>query len=219
MTKAKASAKVQLLTEEGDPLLATGRFGLGSSAAFTSDATSQWASEWLDWRGYGKFWSQLLRSVMRSADSSGISVERVASGPESVLRIRCSDEAGRPRDFLDWDASISYGERSAPAAPRQVGCGLYELSFPSPRLGEPCSVRLADKSRGRVKTADFDSGSPKEYQLSAVPPEAFKALRRLSQGASAIDGLPASSSPLPLRAFLCLLALLLCLLGILLRRL
>jgi len=156
---------------------------------------------------------------MRSADSAGISVERFASGSETVLRVRCSDEAGRPRDFVDWDASVSYGESSSPAALRQLGCGLYELSFASPRPGEPCSVRLADKSRGRVKTADFDSGSPKEYQLGSLAPESFKALRRLPPGASAVAGLASSATPVPLRAFLCLLALLLALLGILLRRL
>ena len=33
-------------TEAGEPLLATWRYGLGQTAAFTSDAKSRWAAEW-----------------------------------------------------------------------------------------------------------------------------------------------------------------------------
>jgi hypothetical protein len=34
-------------------------------AAFTSDAKARWASEWLGWPGYGKFWGQIARMLVR----------------------------------------------------------------------------------------------------------------------------------------------------------
>jgi uncharacterized membrane protein len=60
-TRPKPTAELLLGTERGEPLLATWRYGLGQAAAFTSDAKSRWASEWLGWPGYGKFWAQIVR--------------------------------------------------------------------------------------------------------------------------------------------------------------
>ncbi len=65
-TKPKATSETWLLSERGDPLLTTWRFGLGNTAAFTSDARNRWAVEWLRWPGFGKFWGQLLRHMGRS---------------------------------------------------------------------------------------------------------------------------------------------------------
>lgn len=64
-TKAKPTSETWLITERGDPLLTTWRFGLGTTAAFTSDARNRWAVEWLRWPGFGKFWGQLLRRLSR----------------------------------------------------------------------------------------------------------------------------------------------------------
>ena len=217
MTRARPAAKVLLLTENGDPLLATGRFGLGSSAAFASDASSQWASEWLDWKGYGKFWSQLARSLMRSASSSGISVESFRRGDDTVFRTTCLDQAGNPRDFIDWDASVSIGD-AAPAKlePRQCGCGVYELSVKIPD-GSSCELRLSDKSGGQLKTVEIPASCPKEYLLDTSRQESFNKLKRL--GSSGVcEDISSVKTQFPLRSILCLLALLSMLCGVLLRR-
>jgi hypothetical protein len=73
-TKPKPTADILLATERGEPLLATWRYGLGQAAAFTSDAKSRWAAEWLQWPGYGKFWAQLVRGVMRKSDQASFQV-------------------------------------------------------------------------------------------------------------------------------------------------
>ena len=73
-TKPKPTAELLLTTERGEPLLATWRYGLGQTAAFTSDAKSRWAAEWLTWPGYGKFWTQLARGLMRKSDQASFQV-------------------------------------------------------------------------------------------------------------------------------------------------
>ena len=213
MTRSRPAAKVQLLAESGDPLLASARFGLGNSAAFTSDATSQWASEWLDWKGYGKFWSQLLRAVMRSVDSSGMTVERL----DSKLRVRCVDPAGNPRDFISWDiiASGQDGQERKLEA-RQTGCGLYEIDFKAPEDAS-CEIRLADKTGGQMKSAEIQAGCPKEYLLGANRQETFNSLKRLDPG-GVLEGLSSLKTQHPLRPLLCMLALACLFSGILLRR-
>jgi len=60
---AKNGAQV-LMTVGSDPFLVVGRYERGRSAAFASDCSPHWGSpEFLEWRGYGQFWDQLLRWV------------------------------------------------------------------------------------------------------------------------------------------------------------
>ncbi len=73
-TKPKPTAELLLTTERGEPLLATWRYGLGQTAAFTSDAKARWAAEWLTWPGYGKFWPQFVRGLMRKSDQASFQV-------------------------------------------------------------------------------------------------------------------------------------------------
>ena len=49
----------------GAPILALGRSGQGTTAAFTSDIQDRWAAAWLRWDGFGRFWVQLVRQTMR----------------------------------------------------------------------------------------------------------------------------------------------------------
>ena len=59
----KPAGNVILASESGDPLLATWRFGLGRTAAFTSEPKPRWAEDWIGWDDFAKFWSQLVRSL------------------------------------------------------------------------------------------------------------------------------------------------------------
>lgn len=74
-TRPKPTSELILATEKGDPLLAWWRYGLGMSVAFTADAKSRWAAEWLNWPGYGKFWAQVVRHAMRKSDAKGVFVQ------------------------------------------------------------------------------------------------------------------------------------------------
>jgi Mg-chelatase subunit ChlD len=64
-TKKKPTAEVVLVSELGEPILARWRVGLGTSVAWTSDVKNRWSVEWIKWKGYPKFWAQVIRSSMR----------------------------------------------------------------------------------------------------------------------------------------------------------
>src|SRR5205814_1188075 len=66
----KSTAELVLMSHQEDPVLATWRYGLGRSAAFTSDAKAKWGVLWLRWRDFNKFWSQLVRWTLRSGSRS-----------------------------------------------------------------------------------------------------------------------------------------------------
>jgi hypothetical protein len=86
-TKPKPAADILLTSERGEPLLVMWRYGLGQAAAFTSDAKARWASEWLGWPGYGKFWAQLVRGLMRKSDRAGFAIATAEEGDRLTLKI------------------------------------------------------------------------------------------------------------------------------------
>lgn len=64
-TKPKPRSEVILASDLGEPILARWRVGTGSSVAWTSDVKNRWSKDWIRWRGYPKFWAQLVRTTMR----------------------------------------------------------------------------------------------------------------------------------------------------------
>ena len=99
-TKPKPTADVLLATERGEPLLTTWRYGLGNAAAFTSDAKARWASEWMAWPGYGKFWAQLVRGLLRKSGPAAFEVTRREEGDHMELRVDAVTTDGTFRNRL-----------------------------------------------------------------------------------------------------------------------
>ena len=95
MTRPKPTCEVILSTEKGDPLLAWWRYGLGMTAAFTSDAKNRWSAEWMTWEGFGKFWTQVVRQTMRKSDARGIVVDVQRTGNKTTLNVDATDELGQ----------------------------------------------------------------------------------------------------------------------------
>ena len=69
----------------GAPVLAETRYGLGKTVAFLSDAKNRWASDWLGWPGYGKFWAQVVRDAARGAGAQELSWQVMRQGGYGVL--------------------------------------------------------------------------------------------------------------------------------------
>ena len=141
-TKTKPTADVALATELGEPLLASWRYGLGQTAAFTSDATARWGGEWLSWDGYGKFWAQVVRGLLRKTDQSAFQVRAVELGDGSRVRLdidALTPEGGfRDRLPIDITALDTVTGDSRQAHAEQTGPGQYraEFSLPAPLAPE-----------------------------------------------------------------------------------
>ena len=94
-TRPKPTSELILATEKGDPLLAWWRYGLGMSVAFTSDAKSRWAAEWLSWPGFSKFWAQVVRHAMRKSETKGVSVAVEQKDGKATVTLDAVDVRGR----------------------------------------------------------------------------------------------------------------------------
>ncbi len=51
-------------------LLATWTYGLGRTVCFTTDAGQRWATAWLEWEGYEKFFEQMIRWAIRPGEQT-----------------------------------------------------------------------------------------------------------------------------------------------------
>jgi Ca-activated chloride channel family protein len=163
VSQLKPGADLLLVTEKGDPLLATWRYGLGRVAAFTSDAKSRWASEWLGWPGYEKFWAQVARDLIRPAGRDDLTISLREEGDRLVIEAEALTDEGAFRNGLEVSASVAApGEESRTVTLPQVGPGLYRATVPRP-AADPALVAVSDGAVRPVSAA-WTADYPAEFQ-------------------------------------------------------
>jgi uncharacterized membrane protein len=130
-TKPKPTADVLLVTERGEPLLATWRYGLGQAAAFTSDAKSRWGAEWLTWPGYGKFWAQVVRGIMRKTDRATFAVTTRERSDDLEIHIDAIKPDGSFRNQLPITINALQADGTSHSAQAQQDApGSYSATLP-----------------------------------------------------------------------------------------
>ena len=182
-TKPKPTADILLATERGDPLLAIWRYGLGQAAAFTSDAKSRWAAEWLSWPGYGKFWAQLARGLMRRSDQGSFAVATREEGDRLTLSIDAVKPDGSFRNQLPITASAltADGETRTLEA-SQVGPGAYTAHFDLPPEGTTIfSVSSPDLPDGGT-TFGHTRSYPREFLTTETNELLLRQIAELGRG-------------------------------------
>lgn len=215
MTRLRPTAKAHLLTENGEPLLATGQYGLGKAAAFTSGVTEKWASEWIDWKRFGIFWAQLLRHILKENNSEGVNAELRTGKNSAKLKIKAVDIKGNPQNGINWEASIfSKDGKYKDITIKESGFGTYESEFKPPPFSSYL-IKLKDKANGRMKTVAQTANYPKEYQLSLKSSSALEKYRRNDMTMKSFN----AKKEVNAGNFFACAALLCAVLGILLRRL
>ncbi len=218
MTRLKPAALLHLVTSNGEPLLASGQYGLGTGMAFTSDATELWGAEWIEWDGFDAFWAQVLRRCVRKDRGAGIAVRMVEEPNGLRLFVNRRDTALRPLNQVEWNAvsALEFGGEQ-PVEIQETGFGRYEAFLPMVEKHN-CSIRLLDRDAGAAKSIGWQRGYPKEYRLSTQMPDVLESLSALDeklfhrQGKTAFRYLPA-------RPFFVFAAMLFAILSILFRRL
>ncbi|GHT26191.1 chloride channel protein [Planctomycetales bacterium] len=156
--EAKPAAQVILAAENGDPLLAQQRAGLGMSAVFTSDTKSKWGSEWLAWQEFPKFWSQVLRHIIRPPeqrpDERFFSIQKQIRSGKVYLTLNAVDENGH---FINngkvMTEIVNPAHTSEIMRWKQTAPGKYEMEF------------NAEKSGGyRFQTEFIDEGRNQQFR-------------------------------------------------------
>ena len=79
LTEVKENPLVEVLMQanvkdvgaKNATILATWTYGAGKTAVITTDAGARWAKDWPGWENYDKFYSQVIRNVMRPVNELG----------------------------------------------------------------------------------------------------------------------------------------------------
>jgi hypothetical protein len=163
----QSPAITSLITDKDDPLYAVWQYGLGRAAAFTSDAKPQWAGGWMNWPGFGQFWTQAIRDAVRlegagdliprteiAAGRGRITVEALAAdgGFRNGLRLRGRVVAP---DFTTEDVMLY-----------QTAAGRYEAEFAATRRGAYLVSITEEGSRSAPVAGAVNSYSP-EFAIAS----------------------------------------------------
>jgi secreted protein with Ig-like and vWFA domain len=84
----------QVLTIDRDPLLVRWQNGLGRAAVFTSDAKNRWAADWLKWKDFDRFWTNVVRDLLPQAPET----EAVADYDPATGALVVNYSLGRAED-------------------------------------------------------------------------------------------------------------------------
>ena len=135
-TTPKTAARLDLITPKGDPLLATWQYGLGRSAAWTSDFKGKWAQSWVEWEGFPKFVSQLVGWVLPEKKSDLLTASVQLDGSNATITLRAQNESGQPINNLQSNALIVNPKlESTEIALEQSGPGEYQGTLEVDKTG------------------------------------------------------------------------------------
>ncbi|MCG8651243.1 MAG: glutamine amidotransferase, partial [Pirellulales bacterium] len=147
LTQTKDSSLAQVLirspktpepySEENATILAVWQYGLGRTAVLTTDAGARWAADWTEWSGYDKFYSQLVRWLMRPTGDTGkfTLATQVRDGQVQVI-VNALNKDDSFLNFLEMKATaLDPNLKPIPLRMRQTAPGRYVGSFSGDQAG------------------------------------------------------------------------------------
>jgi hypothetical protein len=111
-----------------DPILSVWRYGLGATAAFTSDFSPGWGADWLEWEQFQPFMKQMLTEIARVRKEGHLRMSTYTSGGDGVVVV----EDFHPQEgFLEVQARVTGPHnKSQPVTLKQVSPRRYQATVP-----------------------------------------------------------------------------------------
>ncbi|MFN8708748.1 MAG: hypothetical protein ACK50J_18870, partial [Planctomyces sp.] len=154
---------------EKDPILAVWRYGLGVTAAFTSDLTSRWGKDWLQWDQFQQLVNQILTRVGRVRREQFLRVYTYTNGNEGVVVV---EDFHPEESLLDVTVSASGPNNFQTTQPvRQIAPRRYQTTMPLRGEGR-YQVQIGAVGADRKETAYAGfivSYSPEYLRFRANP--------------------------------------------------
>jgi uncharacterized membrane protein len=184
-TVLKDTALEVLTTDEDDPLLAFWPVGLGRTAVFASDVKDRWAADWVTWRGYGPFFTSVVRALERrrpAATSLEVTPGPIRSGRRSVeVAVEARDPVGDYRNLIHPAVLIRAATRPrAEVALPQVSPGRY-ASTVIVDAGQPLTFEVETQEAGITSRVVMPDPAA-EYRFRNVDEDALKSIASATGG-------------------------------------
>jgi Ca-activated chloride channel homolog len=162
LTSMKTGAEMGLSALYGAPLLATWHYGLGRTAAFTSDFQGRWSGAWLGWDQFPRFAAQLVRWLEKPPDSGVLHPRIEIAGGKAAVTVDAWDPSGAFANGLQINGILlgPQGDRTEISV-AQTGPGQYEAAFPADSAGD-YTLTLSARS-GDIVEAPVTLGASVPY--------------------------------------------------------
>jgi uncharacterized membrane protein len=152
-----------------DPILATWRYGLGATAAFTSDMTNDWGRDWVAWNQFQQIVTQVMTRIGRVRREQFLRVYTYLNGNEGVIVV----EDFHPEEtLLDVNVTVTGPDNfNVRKAIRQIAPRRYQVSVPLQGQGR-YQVQVSAAAGERKETAYggfIVSYSPEYLRFRANP--------------------------------------------------
>lgn len=133
LTSRKASPQVETPLVAGknqDPVLAYWQTGLGRAAVWTSDAHNRWAAGFVPQPNFSKFWSQLVRTVARPPMSSDFEVQTTQVGDRGKIVVEAQSRDNAFLNFVNIRGTVLGPDgKTREVRLVQTAPGTYEAEF------------------------------------------------------------------------------------------
>ncbi|UKS66970.1 VWA domain-containing protein [Rossellomorea marisflavi] len=220
-TSSKDSAQVELASDKKDPILATWRYGLGTTFAFTSDTKGQWAGDFASWKGWPEFINQLVTRSFPSIQSSPYSIELDGSGEKTKLLLTSPDSGTMPLTV----SVLAEDGKQVEATSRILSPGVHEVEFDERLSPGVYSMSIGDQALNQAYETGFAVPYSEEYSYQGGSVRTVEGIVKETGGKTYDSGIDAfrSMNDRPyneqsIRTFLILLAFLLFFAEVALRR-
>lgn len=178
-------AQTLLKTHKEDPLLASWQYGLGTVAAFTSDAKPKWAQRWMGWSDFSIFWTQQVRSVLRKGGRNQFALNGTIQNGKGVVEMQAFSPEGEAMNLPSPQVQVATPSgKSFAITLQQQGAGKYRGEF---ELGETGTYLLSSRQTGpdgkpSVLTTGLALPYPPEYQFTRPNEPLMKQVAQLTGG-------------------------------------
>ncbi len=199
-TTAKPTAITGLLSADGDPLLVQWQYGLGRVVAWTSDAKGQWATNWLPWSEFTRFWSRAVGWTVATTPQD-LQLTTRTVGDRTLLTVDALDPNGGYRNGLAV-AGTTIGPDGArhEVTLRQIAPGRYEGDLGTLLEGAHLLALVARDEQGNPQ-AGTSGGLIVPYSPEYALPRGDRAVlaraRELTGGSELTDPAAAFAHTLP----------------------
>lgn len=164
-TRSKDNAETLIEVGDGSPILARWHYGLGRTAAFTSDVKNRWAINWLNWDGYGKFWTQLIRETMRRNDDPGLNFEVLRQGDQALITVSEVGSDGMLNSNLEPTINVTGpGSKEETLGLTQTEFGVYTGSYAVENSTDSGYLFELNTNEAGTEQKNFHYTYPDEYR-------------------------------------------------------
>lgn len=181
---AKKQAAFSLINSDKDePILAAWNYGLGRSVAFTSNIETNWAAEWIEWKKYGKFWTQIVNWALPDSnkDTSFDLFVSNDSGTARVILERSNIGNGSQTPKFKGRVLKPDGE-GIQLRFRRISFNRYESTFNANRPGTYLVTVKSSGRKSRVCDTKLIVPYSPEYSKLEVNTPLLRELADISKG-------------------------------------